>query len=79
MKITVITSDYYNALYEDGVLKHEAKPDYLHGETLYTIFSDSDSEFYGVDYDDYDELLGGDGYPELLSNFPLDRCHRWGV
>lgn len=74
MNWTIITSDYYNALYEDGVLKHQAKPDYLHGETMATLFPDA--EYYGIDYDDYEEILG-DQYPSLLANFPLDRCDRY--
>lgn len=75
MKTTIISSDYYNAFYEDGVLKHQAKPDYLDSETLFTIFPDS--EYYGVPYDLYEELLEGDGYPELLENFDLSRCNRY--
>ena len=77
MKRTIISSDFYNAYYEDGVLVHQSKPDYLDAETLHTLFSDTDAEFYSISYDDYDELVD-DGYPFLLSDFPLDRCDRWG-
>lgn len=74
MKRTIISSDYYNALYEDGVLKHQGKPDYLDAETLFTIFPDS--KLYGVPYDLYDELVE-DGYPTNLSDFDLSRCDRY--
>jgi hypothetical protein len=77
MKRTIISSDWYNALYEDGVLVHQAKPDYLDAETMHTLFSGSEAAFYSVDYDDYDDILGGEGYPYHLSEFPLDRCNRW--
>jgi hypothetical protein len=76
VKTTIIRSDYYNAFYEDGILKHEAKPDYLNAETLFTIFPDS--EYYGVPYELYEELVGGeDGYPQHLKDFDLSRCDRY--
>lgn len=76
MKRVIITSEYYNAFYENGVLKHEARPDYLHGETLHTIFPEA--EYYGIDYILYDELIGDqDGYPTLLEDFPLDQCKKY--
>ena len=75
MKTTIISSDYYNAFYVDGILKHEAKPDYLNAKTLLTIFPNS--EYYGVPYDLYDQLLDGDGYPEHLKDFDLSRCDRF--
>lgn len=70
---TIIISEWYNALYEDGTLKIEAKPDYLHGETMITLFPEADA--YYVDYDQYEELID-DGYPPLLVDFPLDRCEK---
>lgn len=72
---TIIISDWYNALYEDGLLKVDAKPDYLHGETMITLFPDA--EAYYVEYNLYDEIIGNnDGYPFRLSDFPLDRCRK---
>lgn len=76
MKTTIISSDYFNAFYEDGILKHQSKPDYLDAETLFTIFPGS--EMYGVPYDLYDELIGQqDGYPQNLEDFDLSRCERY--
>lgn len=74
MNRTIIHSDFYSALYEDGVLKHQAKPDYLDTETLHTIYPDA--EYYGVPYELYDEMLD-DGYPENLSDFDLTRCDKY--
>lgn len=68
-------SEWFNALYEDGLRKVDAKPDYLHGETMITLFPDA--EAYYVDYDDYDELIGNhDGFPKKLEDFPLERCKK---
>lgn len=71
---TIIISDYYNALYKNGKLNHQGKPDYLDGETLSTIYPKA--EMYGVSYDIYDELVG-DRYPERLEDFPLERCVKY--
>ena len=74
--MTIIHGDFYNALYENGKLKIQAKPDYLHAETLSNIFPDA--EFYGVPYELYDELVGDkDGYPDDLIDFPLYVCDRY--
>lgn len=72
----IISGEYYNALYEDGVLKHEAEPDYLDAETMLTLFPDA--SFYGVPWELYDELVGDhDGYPKQLADFPLLRCQKY--
>lgn len=76
MKRTIISGDYYNALYEDDVLKHQGEDDYLNVETLLTIFPDA--ELYSVPLEMYDELIGDhDGYPNHLSEFPLDVCEKY--
>lgn len=74
---TIISSDYFNAFYLDGVLELQAPPDYLDTETLFTLFPKS--EYYGIPYDTYDQLLNGNGYPNLLSDFPLELCERYGL
>lgn len=71
---TIIQSDWYNALYEDGKLIHQGKPDYLSTETMLTLFPEA--EFYLVPYEKYDMVLDGDGYPENLSDFPLNECNK---
>lgn len=71
---TIISSDYFNALYKNGKLEHQARPDYLNAETLATIYPNA--ELYGVPYDHYEEILG-DEFPALLSDFPLDRCVKY--
>lgn len=74
MNWTIITSDYYNALYEDGVLKNQGKPDYLHGETMANLFPHA--AVYGLE-SHYETLLEEDGYPVHLSDFPLEVCTRY--
>lgn len=73
--LVIIQSDWYNALYEDGILKHQAKPDYLDAETMVTLFPEA--SLYSVDYESYEEILNGDGYPTNLSDFPLERCTKY--
>jgi hypothetical protein len=72
--ITLLSSDYFNAHYVDGILVRDAKPDYLDVETLARTFPDA--AVYDVPEDVYDEYLNGNGYPQQLSSFPLARCRK---
>lgn len=71
---TILANDYFNALYEDGVLKQDGKPEYLDAETLARV--DPTAEVYVVPQAVYDAVLDGAGYPRELANFPLDQCER---
>lgn len=70
---TILDGEYYNALYEDGRLKHQAKPDYLDAHTLVTVFPEA--EYYTVPECVYEAM--GDSYPEDLADFPLEACTRY--
>jgi hypothetical protein len=71
--MTILQAECYNALYENGVLLHQGKPDYLNAHTLANVFPDA--ELYYVEDDIYESMY--DGYPENLSEFPLDHCRRY--
>lgn len=71
---TILSTDYYVALYEDGQLRNQAKPCYLDAHTLMTIFPDA--EYYDVPEDVY-EAMEDDGYPQFLRDFPLQSCVRY--
>lgn len=74
MKRVIVQSDWYNALYEDGLLVKQGKPERLDAETLANLFEDA--EIYWVPQNVYDEHLGGNGYPQDLADFPLHKCKR---
>lgn len=75
MEYVIIGSEWYVALYLNGSLYREAKPDYLHAETLHTLWPEA--PFYWMDYDLYDELImEADGYPEHLDGLPLERMEK---
>lgn len=74
MKRVIMQSEYFNALYEDGVLAKSGKPSYLDAETMANLYEDA--EVYFVPQAVYDEHLNGDDYPRLLSDFPLNECER---
>lgn len=69
----ILQSECYNALYENGVLLRQGKPDYLDAHTLASVFPDA--KIYYVEDDIYESME--DGYPESLSDFPLDHCRRY--
>jgi hypothetical protein len=71
---TILSSDWYNALYEDGILKESGKPAYLDAETIARLHPDA--QFFTVPQPVYDDVLNGEGYPPELSRFPLSRCTR---
>lgn len=70
----IIMNDWYNALYENGTLALEGKPEHTDAETLARLWPKA--AIYEVPQDVYDEVLGGNGYPRALADFPLDRCER---
>lgn len=73
MAKTIITSEWFNALYgEDGDLEQDGKPEYLDAETLARTMPDA--AIYSLPDDVYDDLLDGAGYPPKLSDVPLSRC-----
>lgn len=70
----IIQSDYFNALYEDGSLVEQGKPDYLDVETLARL--KPYASIYFIPDDVYDKALNGRGFPARLVNFPLDKCEK---
>lgn len=74
--VTVIESDWFNAVYFDGVLKEDAKPEYLDAETAVRTYRGLGVpvDRYWLPDDVYDELLNGAGYPRDLAGVPLGRC-----
>jgi hypothetical protein len=73
-RTVLVQSDSYNAVYVDGRVHDQAKPDYLDIETLARYVPGA--SIYWVPRDVYDDHVSGDGYPDLLSNFPLNRCEQ---
>lgn len=65
----ILQSDGFNALYEDGKLKDQAKPCYLDAETLLRLYPEAGYRF--VPQEILEEF---DGYPQNLEDFPLDKC-----
>jgi hypothetical protein len=74
MHRTILQSDWFNALYRDGVLEASGKPDYLDAETLAQMYPQA--AYYTVPQDVYDQVLDGAGYPAELAKFPLERCDK---
>lgn len=75
MEFTIVGSEWYVALYQNGVLFREAKPDYLHAETLHTLWPTA--PFYWMSYEQYEEIvMDADGYPQLLADLPLDAMEK---
>ena len=73
-QITIIASEWFNALYTDGALLRSGKPEYLHAETLVSLHPDA--ALYSMGQDVYDELLDGNDYPQSLEQVPLTRLER---
>lgn len=73
-KKVIIASDYFNALYENGVLAMSGKPDHVDAETLSRVHPDA--EVYTISQDVYHELLNGADYPASIEDVPLSRLQR---
>ena len=74
-KHTIISSDYYNALYTDNKLALSGKPDSLDAETLARVYPSA--SFYGMESDVYLDLLDGNDYPADIEQLPLERLTRY--
>lgn len=61
-KVELVTSDYYGAIYKDGVLTDQAKPEYLDIETLARLYPNA--AVYLADSD----VADGDGYPAQFAD-----------
>lgn len=72
--VAIVESEWYNALYFDGHLDQQGKPEYLNAETLARVYTTADR--YYVPNDVYDDCLNGAGYPDALADFPLNRCQK---
>jgi hypothetical protein len=70
----IIESDWYNALYKNGQLSQQGKPEYLDSETMLRLLTpDNHVDYYVMSDEVYNDLLNGAGYPQDLDELPLDR------
>ena len=67
----IVTSDYFNAWYQDGQLSDQGDPDRLDGETLARLYPQA--AWYEMPAGVYDEILDGAGYPARFEDLPVDR------
>ena len=67
----IITSEYFNAVYCNGRLQQDGKPEYLDPETLLRLYPSA--VYYTMDQRLYDEILDGMGYPTDINDLPAHR------